>query len=320
MTKHHPPPGTRAPPSKPRPLASSPARGPEDWGGSGSLPSMPWPPRTRAWPRPQELLPASKPVPQGRPSYERQPRAPFAWSTRSLGTCKYPQEACPATPRPGPGALAFLRIRPSAGQEWGGWPRPLTAGNEARRIPPNSSHLSGMQSLPEGEEAGQPTLRPRDDTGNHRPGLLGSPTGGGVLPALDSPHPYSGYPPLTAEESRFQEVKRLLHSTGQGHGGGGTGPQIVAPKAPPGTPCARPVPADPPRPGRSPGWLQLYKGLARTFFIPWSLQSVPPACPLPQFTRQSPKTEKQFPTPFHVSPMQTGPMGRASVSGVCWPP
>lgn len=130
---------------------------------------------------------SSCPAPEAAPVMSSSPEPCLPAPLCSLGTGKYLREPHPhpTSPRPGPGALAFLSIRPSSGQEQGGWPRPLTAGSEtggpphSREDSPHSSHLSGMQSLPEREEAGQPPLRPRGDTGNHRPGLLESPTGVG---------------------------------------------------------------------------------------------------------------------------------------------
>lgn len=104
-----------------------------------------------------------------------------------------------------------------------------------------------------------------------------------MLPALASPCPHSGYPPLTAEELRFQEVKWLVHSTIQGRSRGGTGPQAVTPKASPPGPCphAQCWQIPPARAGPLAGLAgcSCTKALLAPFFVPWSLRSMPLPAP-----------------------------------------
>lgn len=64
-------------------------------------------------------------------------------------------------------------------------------------------------------------------------------------------------------------------------------------------------------------WPQLYKGLPHTLVSQPSRQSTARACPLPQFTLNRPGLTNTSCIPSHITPTQTGLMGKASGLRMC---
>lgn len=195
----------------------------------------------------------------------------------------------------------------SPGQEWRSRPHPLLLGNGRTDAthPTAQSPLRNLEPCRDGAErlpARPATLSSRGDAGDRS------------LWGLRAPHSSLTSPQLWVAPSDRQGVKVQRghvacpeHSAGQCRGE--IRPQAVVPKSSPPGPRAQ---------GRShlPRW-QTWLQLEKALLSPSLACGHDGACPQPQFTHRSPKTDQQFPRPFPPSTPANRPDGKGlRVQGV----